>query len=107
MTSGNPGPAVLKMCSPDVNLIFPQMPVLTVQGDHSIAHALSPKFHRFDNYSLDDERAIVIDGAGGVVTSKVTAARGATAYNALASTTWGKGPGSEWKVFCHQETLLG
>lgn len=106
LTSGNPGPAVLKMCSPEANLLFPQMPILTVDGDNKILQEMEGKFHRFDNYSLDEVRPIVIDLMAGVVTYKVTAARGSTAYNASASTTWGQGSDGEWKIFCHQETLI-
>lgn len=105
LTSGNPGPAVMKMCSPEANLMFPQMPILTVEGDNSISKALESKFHRFDNYSLDEVRTIVLDLMAGIVTYKITAARGNTTYNATASTTWGQGSDGEWRVFCHQETL--
>lgn len=105
LTSGNPGPAVAKMCSSDAVLIFPQMPILSVHGDHSILDSLQSEFHRFDNYSLDDMKATVIGSAAGVVTYTVTAARGTTAYRASASTTWGEGPEGEWRLVCHQETL--
>lgn len=86
--------------------MFPQMPILTLQGDNSIPNALENKFHRFDNYSLDEVRPIVIDLMAGIVTYRVTAARGNTAYNATASTTWGQGSDGEWRIFCHQETLV-
>lgn len=86
--------------------MFPQMPILTVQGDNTITDALENKFHRFDNYSLDEVRAIVIDLMAGVVTYRVIAARGTTTYNATASTTWGQASDGEWRIFCHQETLV-
>jgi hypothetical protein len=107
LTSGNPGPAVAKMCRPDdAVLLFPRMPILSLHGETSLLSALQPKFHRFDNYSLDDMNVAVVGSSAGVVSYKVVAARGSSAYNASASTTWGLGSDGEWRVVCHQETLL-
>ena len=106
LTGDNPGPALMKMCDPNVNLIFPQMPILTVSGHPPIQDVLKPHFHHFDNYALEDIRIAVIDRTAGVVVCKVAAAHGNQAHNISASTTWGREVGGEWRVVCHQETPL-
>ncbi|KAK9357259.1 hypothetical protein V1504DRAFT_472212 [Lipomyces starkeyi] len=56
LNSADPGPAVQKMCNPEANLMFPQMPILTLDGEPSLKEALQPPFHRFDSYALDEVR---------------------------------------------------
>ncbi|KAJ5601216.1 hypothetical protein N7510_010750 [Penicillium lagena] len=106
LTSADPAPAVKKLCNDEANMMFPQMPIITLEDESSFGNALKPPFHRFDGYQLDEVRTIIIDLMAGVVTYKVRAVRGKNQYQATASTTWSQGSDGEWRVACHQETLL-
>ena len=106
LTSADPAPAVLKLCNPEVNMMFPQMPeILTLEDESKFHQALKPPFHRFDGYQLDDVRVIIIDLMAGTVTYKVRGVAGKKEYRATCSTTWGQGSDGEWTVFSHSETL--
>ncbi|PGG99628.1 hypothetical protein AJ80_09323 [Polytolypa hystricis UAMH7299] len=105
ITSANPAPAVKKLCLPEANLIFPQMPILTVEGNPSLNDGLQPPFHRFDSYRLNQVRVIVVNLTAGIVTYQIEAARGGQAYNATSSSTWSQGADGEWRMACHQETI--
>lgn len=106
LTSADPAPAVLKLCNPEAILMFPQMEILTLEDDSKFHKALEPPFHRFEGYQLDEVRTIVIDLMAGVVTYKIRAVRGENEYRATGSTTWSQGSDGEWRICCHQETLL-
>ncbi|KAJ5156914.1 uncharacterized protein N7482_008014 [Penicillium canariense] len=106
LTSADPAPAVQKLCNPEANLMFPQMPILTLENESDFHNALKPPFHRFDGYQLDEVRIIIIDLMAGAVTYKVRAVRGQKEYRATGSTTWGQGSDGEWTIFSHSETLL-
>lgn len=106
LTSADPAPAVQKLCNLEANMIFPQMETLTLEDESQFQNALKPPFHRFDRYQLDEVRTIVIDLMAGVVTYKIRAVRGENEYRATGSTTWSQGSDGEWRVVCHQETLL-
>lgn len=106
LTSADPAPAVQKLCNPEANLMFPQMGILTLEDESTFHEALKPPFHRFDGYQLDEVRVIIIDLMAGVVTYKVRAVRGKNEYRATSSTTWSQGSDGEWRIACHQETLL-
>lgn len=106
LTSADPAPAVQKLCNPDVNMMFPEMEILTLEDEDEFKDALKAPFHRFDNYQLDDVRTLFVGLMAGVVTYKVRATRGATQYEATASTTWSQGADGEWLMICHSETLL-
>jgi len=106
LTSADPASAVQKLCNVDANLLFPQMQVITLEDESSFQNALKPPFHQFDGYQLDEVRTIIIDLMAGVVTYKIRAVRGKHEYQATASTTWGQGSDGEWRIACHQETLL-
>lgn len=106
LTSADPGPAIEKLSSPEVNMMFPKMPILTLEGENTIKEAVKPPFHRFDTYSLDEVRTIIIDLMAGVVTYKISATRGSKTYKATGSSTWSQGSDGEWRIACHQETLL-
>lgn len=106
MTSAAPAPAVQKLCNPEVNLMFPQMPILTLEDQSTFEKALEPPFHRFDGYQLDEVRVIIIDLMAGVVTYKVRAMRGKREYLATGSSTWSQGSDGEWLMAHHQETLI-
>lgn len=106
LTSADPAPAVRKLCNPEANMMFPQMEILTLEDVSEFHKALSPPFHRFDGYQLDEVRTIVIDLMAGVVTYKIRAVRGKNEYRATSSTTWSQGSDGEWRICCHQETLL-
>ena len=106
ITSADPAPAIKKLCNPEVNLMFPQMGILTLEDESAFNDALKPPFHRFDGYQLDEVRIIIIDLMAGVVTYRVRAVRGDKEYRATASTTWAQGSDGEWTVAAHQETLV-
>ncbi|KAJ5115514.1 hypothetical protein NUU61_001273 [Penicillium alfredii] len=106
LTSADPAPAVQKLCNPEANLMFPQMPILTLEDEATFKDALKPPFHRFDGYQLDEVRTIIIDLMAGVVTYKLRAVRGRSEYQATGSTTWSQASDGEWRIACHQETLL-
>ncbi|OJJ33678.1 hypothetical protein ASPWEDRAFT_52113 [Aspergillus wentii DTO 134E9] len=104
LTSADPGPAVEKLCNPDANMIFPKMPILTLDTEPSLSKALQPPFHRFDQYSLSEVRVIIIDLMAGTVTYRIHASRGEREYRAIGSTTWSQASDGEWRIVCHQET---
>lgn len=106
LTSANPASAVQKLCNPEVNMMFPQMQILTLEDESIFKDALKPPFHRFDGYELDEVRTIILDLMAGIVTYKVRAVRGKSEYRATVSTTWSQGSDGEWRIGCHQETLL-
>lgn len=107
LTSADPGSAVLKLCSDEANLMFPQMDIITLErGPSDLQQALKPPFHRFDSYKLHDVRTIAIDLMAGLVTYRIQASRGDQTYNATVSTTWSQGSDGEWQICCHQETLV-
>ncbi|KAF4214568.1 hypothetical protein CNMCM8980_001358 [Aspergillus fumigatiaffinis] len=106
LTSADPGPAIEKLSHQEVNMIFPQTPILTLEGENTIHDAVKPPFHRFDTYSLDEVRVIIIDLMAGTVTYRVTATRGNKTYRANGSTTWQQASDGEWRIICHQETLV-
>lgn len=105
LTSADPAPAVQKLCNPEVNLMFPQMEIVTLEDESAFKDALKPPFHRFDGHQLDEVRTIIIDLMAGIVTYKIYAVRGGKEYRATASTTWSQGSDGEWRICCHQETL--
>ena len=107
ITSANPAPAIERLSSPEANFIFPQMPIITLDRSEPSLHDLvRPPFHRFDSFSLGDARTIILDLMAGVVTYQITATKGNEVYNATGSSTWSQGSDGEWKLACHQETLL-
>lgn len=106
LTSADPAPAVQKLSNPEVNLMFPKMGILTLDDPNEFAAAMKPPFHRFDGYQLDDVRTIIVDLMAGVVTYRVHAVRGNSEYRATGSTTWSQGSDGEWRICCHQETLV-
>ncbi|KAJ6119168.1 hypothetical protein N7523_003448 [Penicillium sp. IBT 18751x] len=106
LTSADPAPAVQKLCNPEANLLFPQMDILTMEDPEQLKRALKPPFHRFDGYEFDDVRTIVIDLMAGSVTYKVRAVRGKNEYRATGCTTWSQASDGEWRVVCHQETIM-
>lgn len=106
LTSADPAPAVQKLCNPEANLMFPQMPILTLEDEATFKDSLKPPFHRFDDYHLDEVRTIIIDLMAGVVTYKLRAVRGRSEYQATGSTTWSQASDGEWRIACHQETSL-
>lgn len=107
LTSADPAPAVEKLSSPEANFIFPQMPIVTIDGtEPSLEDTVQPPFHRFDSFSLGDTRTIILDLMAGVITYQITATKGNQVYNATGSSTWSQGSDGEWKLACHQETLL-
>ena len=85
---------------------LPQMEILTMGDPAQLKRALKPPFHRFDGYEFDDVRTIVIDLMAGSVTYKVRAVRGKNEYRATGCTTWSQASDGEWRVVCHQETVL-
>lgn len=106
LTSADPAPAVQKLCNAEANLMFPQMPILTLENESDFHAALKPPFHRFDGYQLDEVRTIIIDLMAGIVTYRIHAVRGKHEYRATASTTWSQASDGEWRIACHQETLV-
>lgn len=106
LTSADPASAVKKLCNPEVNLMFPQMQILTLEDDSNFQDAMKPPFHRFDGYQLDEVRVIILDLMAGIVTYRVRAVRGKSEYRATASTAWSQGSDGEWTIGSHQETLL-
>lgn len=106
LTSADPAPAIRKLSSPNVNLMFPKMETLTLEDEDAFDEGLKPPFHRFDGYQLDDVRVIIIDLMAGAATYKVRAVRGNQEYRATGSSTWAQGSDGEWRMICHQETLI-
>lgn len=106
LTSADPAPAVQKLSNPEVNLMFPKMGILSLDDPSEFEAAMKPPFHRFDGYQLDDVRTIIVDLMAGVVTYRVHAVRGKSEYRATASTTWSQASDGEWRICCHQETLV-
>ncbi|KAJ5086170.1 hypothetical protein N7532_010941 [Penicillium argentinense] len=106
LTSADPAPAVQKLSNADVNLMFPKMGIITLEDEEQFKEALKPPFHRFEGYQLDEVRTIIIDLMAGIVTYRVHAVRGQKEYRATASTTWSQASDGEWRILCHQETLV-
>ena len=94
------------MCNPKVNMIFPQMHILTLEDESAFRDALEMPFRRFETYQLHEVQTIIIGLMAGIVTYKVRALREESEYQATASTTWCQDSDGEWRVACHQETLL-
>ena len=106
-TSADPVPAVRKLCTPEANFLFPQTPIVALDGsDPSFEAVVQPPSRRFDHFTLADTRVIVLDLMAGVITYRITASRGGEVYNATGSSTWKQGSDGEWLLACHQETLL-
>ena len=106
LTSADPAPAVQKMCNPKVNIIFPQMPILTLEDKSTFRDALEQPSRRFETYQLNEAQTIIIGLMAGIITYKVRAMREGSEHRATASTTWCQDSDGEWRVACHQETLL-
>jgi hypothetical protein len=112
LTSADPAHAVNKLCSPNANLLFPNMDIVALDPDQpeknekTLEEVLAPPFHRFDNFSLMNARPLVIDLMAGTITYRISAYRGKREYNATGSTTWAQGSDGEWRIVAHQETLL-
>lgn len=107
LTSADPAPAIRKLASPDANLLFPELPIVALdESEPSLQDAIQPSFHRFDSFSLGDTRILILDLMAGVVTYRITATKGNEVYNATGSSTWSQGSDGEWRLACHQETLL-
>ncbi|KAJ5752691.1 hypothetical protein N7520_009608 [Penicillium odoratum] len=106
LTSADPAPAVQKMCNSKVNMIFPQIPILTLEDESTFKDALELPFRRFETYQLNIAQTIIIGLMAGVMTYEVRAIREGSEYRATASTTWCQDSDGEWRVACHQETLL-
>lgn len=106
LTSAEPGPAVQKLCNDNVNMILPQMPILTLKDESGFSDALAQPFRRFESYHLQDAQTIIVGLMAGIVTYKVRAMREGNEYQATASSTWCQDSDGEWRLACHQETLL-
>lgn len=59
----------------------------------------------WDDYTLEDERALLVHDDVGIVTYRGQARRGELRYEALFSTTWARADG-EWRMAAHQQTPL-
>ncbi|KAE8356108.1 hypothetical protein BDV28DRAFT_127675 [Aspergillus coremiiformis] len=105
LTSADPAPEIEKLSNPEANLIFPETPILTLDGEPSLQHTLKPPFHHFDAFELSEVRVIIIDLMAGTVTYNINASRGKVHYRAMGSTTWSQGSDGEWRVVAHTETL--
>lgn len=107
LTSADPVPAIEGLCQSDANFLFPQKPIVTLDGAEPSLHDIIQQLsHQFDYYSLGDARTIILDVMAGVITYQITAVRGKEMYNATGSSTWSQAPDGEWLLACHQETLL-
>ena len=100
-------PAMENLCKPDANFLFPRRPIVALdEGEPSLQDVVHPPFHQFDYYSLGDARMIVLGLTAGVITYQITAAQGDEMYNATGSSTWSQDVDGQWRLACHQETLL-
>lgn len=107
LTSADPAPAIQKLCRPDANMLFPQMPIVTLnETEPSLQDIVQSPFHQFDAFSLGDTRTIILDLMAGIITYQITATQGGEVYNATGSSTWCQESDGEWRLACHQETLL-
>lgn len=106
ITSANPAPAILKLCSPDAALMFPKMDIISPEDEDAFKEALRPPFHRFDKFDVEEMRAHFVGLMGGVVTYKIRATRGKEKYNVTASSTWNQGADGEWLLVAHSETPM-
>jgi hypothetical protein len=106
LASAEPGRAVQKLCNGNVNMILPQMPILTLKDESAFRNALELPFRRFETYQLHEAQTIIVGLMAGIVTYKVRALREGNEYQATASTTWCQDSDGEWRIACHQETLL-
>lgn len=106
ITSADPPPQIKKLSNQEVVLLFPKMPILTLEDEEQFDECLKPPFHRFDGFQLDDVRIIIIDLMAASITYKVYAVRGEQEYRATGSTTWSQAADGEWRIVTHHETLL-
>lgn len=107
LTSGDPVPAIEDLSQPDANFLFPEKPIVTLDGiEPSLRDVIQPPSHQFDGYSLGDTRTIILNAIAAVITYQITATKGGEVYNATGSSTWSRDVEGEWLLACHQETLL-
>ncbi|KAL4806251.1 hypothetical protein BDV18DRAFT_139061 [Aspergillus unguis] len=103
ITSADPAPELKRLCHEDAVLLLPKKDILTVDD---FEEAFKGKFHKFDEYNLEDVRPLTIDLMAGTITYRIKAQReGEDAYIATGSSTWGQGSDGEWRLISHQETL--
>lgn len=107
LTSSDPVPAIESLSQPDANFLFPQMPIVTLDGiEPSLRDVIQPPSHQFDAYSLGDTRTIIMSPIAVVITYQITATKGGEVYSATGSSVWSRDTDGEWLLACHQETLL-
>lgn len=102
ITSADPKPELERLSSPNAVFLFPKKGIVTVDD---LGETFTNKFHKFDEYDLQDVRVIVIDLMAGTVTYRIRATQNGQEYVATGSSTWGQGSDAEWRLIAHQETL--
>ncbi|KAF9887347.1 hypothetical protein FE257_010342 [Aspergillus nanangensis] len=106
LTSASPGPEVERLSNEEANFLFPNKPVLTLDGDPDLSKEIAPPFHHFDHYQLEEVRVIVIDLMAGTITYKINAIHHGKPWIGTGSTTWSQASDGEWRIVIHQETLM-
>ncbi|BCS29962.1 nuclear transport factor 2 family protein [Aspergillus puulaauensis] len=102
ITSADPKPELERLSSPNAVFLFPKKDIVTVD---ELGETFTNKFHRFDDYDLQDVRVIVIDLMAGIATYRIRATQNGKEYVATGTSTWGQGSDAEWRLMAHQETL--
>lgn len=102
ITSADPRPELERLSHPNAVFLFPKKDIITVD---ELGENFANKYHKFDDYDLQDVQVVVIDLMAGIATYRIRATQNGEEYVATGTSTWAQGSDAEWRLMAHQETL--